>query len=89
MINFNGQLTEQSYQIENNRGFFYGDSVFESIRIIDGKICFWEDHYFRLISSIRILRIDIPDHFTPDFFEENIMRLHNVMSNNDLSLIHI
>ena len=50
MINFNGQLTEQSYQIENNRGFLYGDSVFESIRIIDGKICFWEDHYFRLIS---------------------------------------
>mgnify|MGYP005662564959 CR=1 FL=1 len=72
MINFNGQLTEQSYQIENNRGFLYGDSVFESIRIIDGKICFWEDHYFRLISSMRILRIDIPDHFTPDFFEENI-----------------
>ena len=69
MINFNGQLTEQSYQIENNRGFFYGDSVFESIRIIDGKICFWEDHYFRLISSMRILRIDIPDHFTPDFFD--------------------
>lgn len=89
MINFNGQLTEQSYQIENNRGFFYGDSVFESIRIIDGKICFWEDHYFRLISSMRILRIDIPDHFTPDFFEENIMRLHNVISNNDCSRVRL
>ena len=70
MINFNGQLTEQSHQIENNRGFLYGDSVFESIRIIEGKICFWEDHYFRLISSMRICRIDIPDHFTPDFLEK-------------------
>ena len=89
MINFNGQLTEQSYQIENNRGFLYGDSVFESIRIIDGKICFWEDHYFRLISSMRILRIDIPDHFTPDFFEENIMRLHNVTSNNACSRVRL
>ena len=85
MINFNGQLTEQSYQIENNRGFFYGDSVFESIRIIDGKICFWEDHYFRLISSMRILRIDIPNHFTPDFFESNIMSLHNIISKNGCS----
>ena len=28
MINFNGQLTDQSYQIENNRGFLYGDSRF-------------------------------------------------------------
>lgn len=89
MINFNGQLTEQSYQIENNRGFLYGDSVFESIRIIDGKICFWEDHYFRLISSMRILRIDIPDHFTPNFFEENIMRLHNVFSNNACSRVRL
>ena len=49
MINFNGQLTEQSHQIENNRGFLYGDSVFESIRIIEGKICFWEKwhHVFK------------------------------------------
>ena len=89
MINFNGQLTEQSYQIENNRGFFYGDSVFESIRIIDGKICFWEDHYFRLISSMRILRIDIPDHFTPDFFESNIMSLHNIISKNGCSRVRL
>lgn len=89
MINFNGQLTDQSYQIENNRGFLYGDSVFESIRIIDGKICFWEDHYFRLISSMRILRIDIPDHFTPDFFESNIMSLHNIISKNGSSRIRL
>ena len=89
MINFNGQLTDQSYQIENNRGFLYGDSVFESIRIIDGKICFWEDHYFRLISSMRILRIDIPDHFTPDFFESNIMSLHNIISKNGCSRVRL
>ena len=89
MINFNGQLTDQSNQIENNRGFLYGDSVFESIRIIDGKICFWEDHYFRLISSMRIFRMDIPDYFTPDFFEKNIMSLHNVISNNGCSRVRL
>ena len=89
MINFNGQLTEQSHQIENNRGFLYGDSVFESIRIIEGKICFWEDHYFRLISSMRICRIDIPDHFTPDFLEKNIMNLHNAISKNGCSRVRL
>ena len=89
MINFNGQLTEQSHQIENNRGFLYGDSVFESIRIIEGKICFWEDHYFRLISSMRICRIDIPDHFTPEFLEKNIMNLHNAISKNGCSRVRL
>ncbi len=89
MINFNGKLTEQSYQIENNRGFLYGDLVFETLRIIDGRICFWEDHYFRLISSMRIFRIDIPDHFTPDFFENNIMNIHNIISKNDCSRVRI
>ena len=89
MINFNGKLTEQSHQIENNRGFLYGDSVFESIRIIEGKICFWEDHYFRLISSMRICRIDIPDHFTPDFLEKNIMNLHNAISKNGCSRVRL
>ena len=89
MINFNGQLTEQSHQIENNRGFLYGDSVFESIRIIEGKICFWEDHYFRLISSMRICRIDIPDHFTPEFLYKNIMNLHNAISKNGCSRVRL
>ena len=43
-----------------NRGFLYGDSVFESIKIINNKIIFWEDHYMRLMSSMRIARIEIP-----------------------------
>ena len=45
MINFNGIITDQSDQLINNRAFLYGDSVFETLRIIDNKIVFWEDHY--------------------------------------------
>ena len=51
MINFNGTITDQSDQLINNRAFLYGDSVFETLRVIDNKIVFWEDHYFRLMSS--------------------------------------
>ena len=72
MINFNGTITDQSDQLINNRAFLYGDSVFETLRIIDNKIVFWEDHYFRLMSSMRIIRLDIPDDYTPDFFQKNI-----------------
>ena len=36
-----------------NRGFNYGDGIFETIRVINNEMLFWEDHYFRLMSSMR------------------------------------
>ena len=34
MVNFNGNIQENSsILIENNRGFLFGDSVFETIKI--------------------------------------------------------
>lgn len=77
MINLNGNLVEDnkaSLSI-SNRGFAYGDSVFETIRVIDGKIIFWEDHYFRLMASMRIMRMEIPGSFSPEFLEEEIIDL--------------
>jgi branched-chain amino acid aminotransferase len=35
---------------------------------------FWEEHYLRLMSSMRILRINIPPFYTPDFFENQIIK---------------
>ncbi len=63
---------KQWYQRRVLRGFLYGDSVFESIRIVNNKIIFWEDHYMRLMSSMRIIRIEIPQSYTPDFFKLQI-----------------
>ena len=74
MINFNGKIIGISDQLTNNRGFLYGDAVFETLIIFNNKILFWEDHYFRLMSSMRIIRLDIPDKYTPDFFKENIIK---------------
>ena len=65
MINYNGNFKDSSSYDFNNRGFLYGDSIFETIKIIDNKIIFWEEHYLRLMSSMRILRIDIPNNYTP------------------------
>ena len=63
----NGQLTEDFQSISSdNRGLNYGDAVFETIRVQQGKILFWEDHYFRLMASMRIMRMEIPMEFTPD-----------------------
>ncbi|MFC5045287.1 aminotransferase class IV [Aquimarina hainanensis] len=77
MININGTLWndhEASLTVDN-RGYAYGDAVFETIRVNAGKILFWEDHYFRLMASMRIMRMQIPMSFTPEFLQEEITKL--------------
>lgn len=63
----------QSSSIQTNRGFLFGDAVFETVKVLDGKVLFLEDHYFRLMSSMRILRMEIPMDFTLEFFEKEIL----------------
>lgn len=77
MINFNGELLtdNQNYLNHTNRGLRYGDSVFETLKVVNSKILFWEDHYFRLMSSMRILRMEIPMTFTLEFLQEEIQKL--------------
>ena len=76
MINFNGKLTPKiNFKLDyNNRGFAYGDSIFDTSKLINGKIQFLEDHYFRLMASMRMLRMEIPLSFTLDFFENEISK---------------
>jgi len=76
MINFNGDIiSKKDNQLYNNRAFLFGDAVFETLKILDNKILFFEDHYFRLMSSMRILRMDIPMNFTMEFIENEILKL--------------
>ena len=77
MINFNGNIVDESNQLSNNRGFLFGDAVFETLRVISNHIPFWEDHYFRLMASMRVLRFNIPDSFTPEFLKNEIFKLHS------------
>jgi len=76
MINFNGSIvSDDTNLLANNRAFLYGDAVFETIKIVKSKILFLEDHYFRLMSSMRIVRMEIPMNFTMEFLEEQILSL--------------
>lgn len=76
MVNFNGTLTDNNHIISTkNRGFNYGDALFETIKVSHGKILFWEDHYFRLMASMRIIRMEIPMSFTMEVLQEEILKL--------------
>ena len=76
MINFNGELLfEENVKLSfENRGFKYGDAIFETIKVTNHKIIFWEDHYFRLMASMRMLRMKIPMQFTLEFLEQEILK---------------
>jgi branched-chain amino acid aminotransferase len=76
MINLNGTLISESEpQLPvTNRGYCYGDALFETMKVVSGSIFFWEDHYFRLMASMRIMRMDIPMNFTMEFLEAEILK---------------
>tara|TARA_E500000318_G_scaffold110476_1_gene126017 strand:- start:524 stop:1369 length:846 start_codon:yes stop_codon:yes gene_type:complete len=74
MVNYNGEILAEDKSIftQGNRAFKYGDALFETVRYVNGTLFFWEDHYFRLMASMRILRMEIPMNFTLEFLEEEI-----------------
>ncbi|AQS93551.1 aminotransferase class IV [Polaribacter sp. BM10] len=76
MINLNGELLfkENVSLSKDNRGFKYGDAIFETIKVVNKKVVFWEDHYFRLMASMRMLRMKIPMEFTLEFLEKEILK---------------
>ncbi|WP_396146430.1 aminotransferase class IV [Flavobacterium sp.] len=74
MINFNGSfLPPEGLLSSSNRAFLYGDGVFETLKVVNSKVLFLEDHYFRLMASMRIVRMQIPYNFTLEYFEEQII----------------
>jgi len=78
MINFNGNIAAQEDNIlTQNRAFLYGDGVFETLKIVNNKILFLEDHYFRLMASMRVVRMEIPMNFTMEYFEQQVLSLAN------------
>ncbi len=85
MINFNGNLIYKKEGLisTENRCLLYSDAVFETIRVSNGKLLFWEDHYFRLMASMRILRMEIPMNFSMEYLEDEVIK--TIKATNELS----
>jgi len=82
MINCNGNIQDTSnLAVESNRGFLFGDAIFETIKVNGTKILFLEEHYLRLMASMRICRMEIPMNFTMEFMEEEILKLIALQTN--------
>jgi len=72
---YNGKLVRADKPLigADNRSFRYGDGCFETMKMVNGKLLLKAYHFERLLSSLELLRFDIPDHFTADYLEDGIL----------------
>lgn len=75
-IILNGEMlgTSQPF-MKDNRAFRFGDGVFESIRILNGLPYNLQFHIERMLEGANILSLDIPNHFSADYFKGQIKSL--------------
>ncbi|MBM1106840.1 aminotransferase class IV [Aurantibacter crassamenti] len=86
MVNFNGNIVATTSELfgTQNRALRYGDALTETLRVVNGKVIFWEDHYLKLMAAMRVLRMEIPMSFTMEFLEDEILKTirENELENN-------
>ncbi len=58
-----------------NRSYLYGDGVFESVRIINGKPINLKNHVSRMIEGAKVIKMRPPSYFNVEFFEKRIVDL--------------
>lgn len=72
--NLNGVITPELPDClrEMERGVAFGDGIFETMRISNGAICWWELHWKRLYRGMEFLGFDIPKTWNARFFQKQI-----------------
>lgn len=59
---YNGKITAIDDMMipANDRGFYFGDGIYEAAMVFDHKIFALQDHLDRMFNSAAMLRIEIP-----------------------------
>ena len=76
-VNNNGEvIAGKSHAVDSSsRAFLYGDGLFETIKIINGKPVNLDNHYARLEAGAELLKLRLPSFFSRDFFYDKIIEL--------------
>lgn len=59
----------------DNRSFRYGDGLFETMRITNGKVQLLKEHLNRLTHGSKVLKMKLPSDFSSNFLEKAIKEL--------------
>jgi branched-subunit amino acid aminotransferase/4-amino-4-deoxychorismate lyase len=67
----NGEIRDGDQPIftGHNRSFRYGDGLFESMRMIGGRLNFSRKHMQRLLTGVQLLQLRLPDNFVSNSLE--------------------
>src|SRR5687768_16235691 len=76
-VSLNGKLIPESEPVflAANRGYRYGDGLFETMKMVDSNIRLAEYHFERLFSGLSLLKFGIPKLFTAERLQEEILAL--------------
>ena len=60
-INYNGKILNETEPIvaAQNRGLRYGDGIFETIKLKNGKLILSDEHFARLWKGMQLLQFEI------------------------------
>ncbi len=86
-VNYNGNFlpSDQPLVSADNRGLRYGDGIFETMRMVKGRIPLWDLHLDRLMNGLKQMKFEI---FGTDFFEQ-IERLSEKNSTSESGRIRL
>jgi branched-chain amino acid aminotransferase len=65
----------QAFIAKDNRAFRLGDGFFESMRVIDGRVLFLENHYARISDTIKAMKMVAQENFSLDLLRSQIQGL--------------
>lgn len=81
-IHFNGKIlpADDPLVSAGNRGLRYGDGLFETLRVVNGRIVLQDLHFDRLFQGLSVLQFQCPPFFTPQYLAEAMLALCHKMA---------
>jgi branched-chain amino acid aminotransferase len=73
----------------DNRGYRYGDGLFETIKLVQGKIVLEDFHFERLFRGLKLLKYRVPSLFTPASLRKDIIRLAKKNGSEELARVRL
>lgn len=87
----NGKIVsaDKPVLMADNRGYRYGDGLFETMKLIRGKIILESYHFERLFAGLKLMKLQIPSLFTTDKLRQGILQLCKKNECNDLARVRL
>lgn len=90
-ICFNGKIipADEPVLLASNRGYRYGDGLFETMKVAEGKILLSDHHFERLFAGLALLQFEIPRLFLRQKTEDEIVSLCKKNNCEDLARVRL